>query len=106
MLVLCINGCETRQVDEELTANLDELTIGEAKAFIDLQRLSQFELKAGRFQEQTIAIRADWGKAKKSSNGELSVVETDIEGMGRFGFATTESMDAWKATRKDGYGLH
>ena len=103
VLVLCINGCETRQVDEELTTNLDELTIGEAKAFIDLQRLSQFELKAGRFQEQTIAIRADWGKAKKSSNGELSVVEADIEGMGRFGFATTESMDAWKATRKDGY---
>ncbi|MDP3432777.1 MAG: hypothetical protein Q8T04_07420 [Bacteroidota bacterium] len=102
-LLLSFNGCEKNPVEEVSLQNNEELTIDQAIEFVDNQRLRQFALKGGDLQKQTISIRADWNKAKKSNNGELSVIETEIQGMGRFGFATMESMESWKSTRNNGY---
>lgn len=100
---ICFNGCERNQIDDSILPPDDELTIEKAKAFIEMQKLGQFALKSGNIQKQLINIRADWSTAKRSNNSEISVVETQIQAMGRFGFATAESMDAWKASKKEGY---
>lgn len=102
-LLLSFNGCEKNPVEMESLQNNGELTVDQAREFVDNQRQSEFTLKGGDLQKQTISIRADWNKAKKSNNGEFSVIETEIQGMGRFGFATMESMESWKSTRNNGY---
>lgn len=68
-----------------------------------MQKQNQFTLKAGNLQKQTINIRADWSKAKISNNGTISVVETQIQAMGQFGFVTTESMYASEITKNEDY---
>lgn len=91
------------QLEEKTHSRNDELTIEQAKAFVDIQRVNGFSLKSGDLQKKTVDIRADWGKAKSSSNENVSVIETEIQAMGGFGFATPESMDAWKATNSGSY---
>jgi hypothetical protein len=102
-LFVCFNGCEKNPAEVVTLQNNVELTIEQAKSFVENQRLSQFALKSGNLQKQTISIKADWGKAKSSNNDKSNVIETEILAMGRFGFATTESMDAWKATDNEIY---
>lgn len=102
-LFLCLNGCEKSLVSEETPPQNDELTIDQARAFVDSQRLNQFTLKGGDLQKQTISIRADWTKSKSSKNEKVSVVETEIQALGRFGFVTPESMQASKLTNNEAY---
>ncbi|HAQ21887.1 MAG TPA: hypothetical protein DCR40_22055 [Prolixibacteraceae bacterium] len=97
------DGCEKNPVEEESRPTPDGLTIEQAKSFVEDQRLSQFTLKSGDLQKKTINIKADWDKAKSSNNEKVSVIETEILAQGRFGFATAESMDAWKATNSKSY---
>lgn len=100
---MCFNRCEQNQPDEISSANGEELTIEQAKSFVELQKMSTFSIKSGSIEKHRINIRANWNKAKSSSNQDVSVVETEIEALGSFGFATSESMDAWKATQNDNY---
>lgn len=102
-LFMCFNQCERNQPDEASPANGDELTIEQAKAFVEMQKMSTFSIKSGSIEKHRINIRANWNKAKSSNNQDVSVVETEIEALGSFGFATSESIDAWKSTQKDNY---
>jgi len=103
MVLLCFNGCEKNQLEEKTPSKNDELTIEQAKAFVDVQRMNGFALKSGDLKKQSINIKADWKKSKGSSNEDVSVIETEIQAMGGFGFATSESMDAWTSTKNDKY---
>jgi hypothetical protein len=100
---MCFNGCEKYPGDEGLLSEKSELTIEEAKAFVDNQNLLLFSLKSGDSQEHKINIRTNWDFAKCINNEKVSVVETLIESMGRFGFATPECFEEWKASGDKAY---
>jgi len=95
-LIVISISCEK---DELLRMPEEEgLMVEQAVHFVELQKVNQFTLKSGGQQMQSINIKVDWGKAKCSSNENVWVVETQIKGEGRFGFATSENMKAWKST--------
>jgi hypothetical protein len=102
-LFLCFNGCEKSPSEDSLLQNDAELTIEQAKSFVGQQSVNQFTLKSGNLQKTTVKIKVDWGKAKSSNNGKISVVETPILTLGGFGFATPEAVSAYETTQNVGY---
>jgi hypothetical protein len=103
VILLSFNGCEKNPAEVESVPVNAELTVDQAKSFVDNQRLNQFTLKGGDLQKQTINVRANWTKSKSSKNEKVSVVETEIQALGRFGFATPESMQASEETNNEAY---
>jgi len=98
-----LNGCQKNPVMEDVELPDDEITVAQAKAFVEMQKLDQFTLKSGSMQNHKINIRADWSKAESSSNGQVSVVETQIQAQGLIGFITRDSHEAWKQTNNEAY---
>jgi hypothetical protein len=101
--LMCFNGCEKYPGDEGLLPSKGELTVEEAKTFVDNLNLTQFSLKSSGSQEHKINIRANWDIAKCIKNEKVSVVETQIESMGRFGFATPECLEEWHVSNNKDY---
>jgi hypothetical protein len=102
-LFMCFNGCEKNPAEVATSSNNDELTVDQAKAFVETQRMNEFTLKSGKSEKKRIKIRSDWNKPERSNNGDISVVETQIEAMGQFGFATPDCMEAWNTSKNDAY---
>lgn len=102
-LILCFIGCEKNPVEVATSSSNDELTVDQAKAFVETQRMNEFTLKSGKSERKRINIRSDWNKSERSNNGDISVVETQIEAMGQFGFATPDCMEAWNTSKNDAY---
>lgn len=102
-LFLCFNGCEKNPAEVATSSSNDELTVVQAKAFVETQRMNEFTLKSGKSERKRINIRSDWNKSERSNNGDISVVETQIEAMGQFGFATPDCMEAWNTSKNDAY---
>ncbi len=102
-LFLCFNGCEKNPAEVASSSSNDELTVDQAKAFVETQRMNEFTLKSGKSEKKRINIRSDWNKSERSNNGDISVVETQIQAMGQFGFATPDCMEAWNTSKNDAY---
>lgn len=100
---LCFNRCEETQVDDSTPLKNEQLTVNQAKAYVESQKHNEFVLKSGDLQKQSISIRANWEKSQTSSDNNFSIVETEIEAKGGFGFATSESIDAWEKTKNNSY---
>lgn len=96
ILFLSFNRCQKNTLVEDGAQPVEDLSIDQAKAFVEMQKPDQFTLKSGSTLKQKINIRADWSKAKRSNNNLVSVVETQIEAQGLIGFITKDAQEDCK----------
>lgn len=96
VLAIGINSCREEIVD--VTEDSGQLSLAEAKAWLDAQYPVNLELKSGGEKVKKYRLAQLWEKARRDEDNQYFVVEVPLKSDHRFAFLSEEIMDLIQAT--------